>query len=127
MLPSEDPAPSKIYVEDTSNATALIQALKQDTTLPVVPIAAKGNKESRVEGVTGVIEPKKIFLPNEALWLLEFERELLAFPAGKNDDMVDAFTLALSRAVTLNTSRLPWGVIHNQPARFGRPPTHSKY
>ena len=29
--------------------------------------------------------------------VVDFERELLSFPAGKHDDMVDAFTLALSQ------------------------------
>ncbi|HEV3091296.1 MAG TPA: phage terminase large subunit [Candidatus Cybelea sp.] len=93
----DTPAPSTIYVEDTSNATALIQALKQETRLPIVPVTAKGSKESRVEGITGLLEAKKVFFPNEAPWLLDFERELLSFPAGKHDDMVDALVLALSQ------------------------------
>jgi predicted phage terminase large subunit-like protein len=122
FLPSETPPPSKIYVEDTSNATALIQALKQKTTLPIIPVAAKGSKESRVEGVTGTLEAKKVFLPKEAPWLLDFEREILAFPAGKNDDQVDAFVGALSQAVTLNSRGLYWGVARNRPVRFGLSP-----
>lgn len=97
QLEDEDPKPSAIYIEDTSNATALIQQLKQETRLPIVPVAAKGSKESRVEGVTGTLEAKRVYLPLEAPWLLDFERELLAFPAGKHDDQVDAFTLALSQ------------------------------
>lgn len=73
---------------------ALIQALKAETRLPIVPVPAKGSKESRVEGVTGVLEAKKVFLPKEAPWLLDFERELLSFPPGRHDDQVDAFVLA---------------------------------
>lgn len=96
-LKDEDPAPSTIYVEDTSNAVALIQAVKSSTRMPIVPVAAKGSKESRAEGVTGILEAKKVFLPKEAPWLLDFERELLAFPAGKHDDQVDAFVGALSQ------------------------------
>jgi predicted phage terminase large subunit-like protein len=96
-LKDETPAPSTIYVEDTSNATALIQALKQETRLPIVPVTAKGSKESRVEGITGLLEAKKVLLPNEAPWLLDFERELLSFPAGKHDDMVDALALGLAQ------------------------------
>ena len=96
-LKDEDPAPSTIYVEDTSNATALIQALKSETRMPIVAVPAKGVKKSRVEGVTGILEAKKVFLPKEAPWLLDFERELLAFPAGKHDDQVDAFVGALSQ------------------------------
>lgn len=93
----EGRAPSAIYVEDTSNAVSLIQQLKQETTLPIVPVAPKGSKESRVEGITGMLEAKRVFLPNEAPWLLDFERELLSFPLARHDDMVDALTLALSR------------------------------
>jgi predicted phage terminase large subunit-like protein len=96
-LKDEDPAPSTIYVEDTSNAVALIQAVKSETRMPIVAVQAKGSKESRAEGITGILEAQKVFLPKEAPWLLDFERELLAFPAGKHDDMVDAFVGALSK------------------------------
>lgn len=101
-LEVEHPAPSVIYIEDTSNAVALIQQLRQETALPVVPISAKGSKESRVEGITGTLEAKRVFLPNEAPWLLDFERELLSFPLARHDDMVDAFTLALSQMIVRN-------------------------
>jgi predicted phage terminase large subunit-like protein len=96
-LQSEDPRPSAIYVEGASNGVALIQQLTEETALPIIPIVPKGSKESRVEGITGTLEAKRVFLPNDAPWLLDFERELLSFPAGKHDDMVDAFTLALSQ------------------------------
>jgi phage terminase large subunit-like protein len=42
MLSDEDPKPSAIYVEEASNAVALIQALKQETRMPVVPVTGKG-------------------------------------------------------------------------------------
>jgi predicted phage terminase large subunit-like protein len=96
-LETEHQTPSAIYVEDTSNAVALVQQLRQDTTLPIVPVAPKGSKESRVEGITGTLEAKRVFLPKEAPWLLDFERELLSFPLARHDDMVDAFTLGLSQ------------------------------
>jgi predicted phage terminase large subunit-like protein len=96
-LKDEMPTPSAIYVEDASNATALIQALRNETRAPIVPVTAKGTKESRVEGITGTLEAKKVLLPKEAPWLFDFERELLSFPTGKHDDMVDAFALALSQ------------------------------
>jgi predicted phage terminase large subunit-like protein len=107
-LGDETPKPSAIYVEDASNATALIQALKRDAHLPIVPVAAKGSKMSRVEGITGTLEAKKVFLPKEAPWLLDFERELLSFPSGKHDDMVDALTLALSRLTGRNLPANWW-------------------
>jgi hypothetical protein len=35
----------------------------------------------------------KVYLPTKAPWLAEFTAEMLTFPAGKHDDMVDAFGL----------------------------------
>jgi len=96
-LHDEGPKPSAVYVEDASNAVALIQALKLESHMPIVPVIAKGSKISRVEGITGILEAKKVYLPKEASWLLDFERELLSFDAGRFDDQVDAFTLALAQ------------------------------
>lgn len=47
------------------------------------------------------------FLLNEAPWLLEFERELFASPAGRRDDQVDAFALALRQATKRDTLSWP--------------------
>lgn len=99
-LENEDPQPSAIYVEDTSNAVALIQQLRDETTLPIVPVAAKGSKESRVEGITGTLEAKRVFIPREAPFLTELERQLLSFPLGRRDDILDSFTLALSQVTS---------------------------
>lgn len=107
-LGDETPKPSAIYVEDASNATALIQALKREAHLPIVPVTAKGSKVSRVEGITGTLEAKKVFIPKEAPWLIDFERELLSFPASKHDDMVDALTLALSQLTGRNLPSNWW-------------------
>jgi predicted phage terminase large subunit-like protein len=96
---NEQTKPRAIYVEDTSNATALIQALKAESHLPIVPIKAVKSKIARVEGVTGLMEAGKVRLPREAPWLVDFERELFAFPNSKHDDMVDALVLVLSQHV----------------------------
>jgi phage terminase large subunit-like protein len=37
-------------------------------------------------------------LAKRASWLDEFRREILAFPAGRYNDQVDAFSQALNRA-----------------------------
>jgi predicted phage terminase large subunit-like protein len=89
--------PSAIYAEDTSNATALIQELSRESHLPVVAVKAVGSKESRVESVSGTIEAGKVYLPTSAPWLADFENEAAEFPVGDHDDMVDAFTMALSQ------------------------------
>jgi len=90
---------SAVYVEDASSGQALIQTLKTQSHLPIIPVKANASKIARVEGVTGTLEAGKVRLPKEAPWLLEFERELFAFPGGKHDDMVDAFVMGLSQNI----------------------------
>lgn len=95
MLETEDPAPAVLYAESSSNALPMIQALRE-TRMPIVPVTAKGSKESRIESCTGVLEAKRVFLPKEAPWLLDFERELFAWPQVQHDDQIDALALALN-------------------------------
>lgn len=96
LLETEDPTPAVLYSEDTSNAQAMNQSLKRETRLPIVPVIAKGSKESRIESITGTLEAKRVFLPREAPWLLDFERELFAWPQVQHDDQIDCLALALN-------------------------------
>ena len=48
------------------------------------------------------MESGDILFRKDAPWLADLERELLTFPVGKNDDMVDALGLAAS---TLSAKR----------------------
>ena len=48
------------------------------------------------------MESGDILFKKGAFWLADLERELLTFPVGKNDDMVDALGLAAS---TLSAKR----------------------
>ncbi len=107
-LEDEDPKPSVVYVEDASNATAMLQVLKTSSRIPVVGVTAKGSKLSRVEACTGVFESKKVFFPHEAPWLLTLEGQLLGFPGAKRDDAVDALCLGLSQVSNRKMSKNFW-------------------
>jgi hypothetical protein len=48
---------------------------------------------TRLSRQQGRFEAGRILLPKEALWLADFENELLAFPYGRYDDQVDALLL----------------------------------
>ena len=47
---------------------------------------------------TARIEARSVSLPRRAGWLDEFRREVLAFPAGRYSDQVDALSQALNHA-----------------------------
>ncbi|HEY2474098.1 MAG TPA: phage terminase large subunit [Candidatus Cybelea sp.] len=91
--------PQSCLVEDTANGIGCIQLLRRSTTLPIVPIKPLKSKISRVEGILGVFESRRVHFPTDAPWLADLERELLTFPAcsGGHDDCVDALTMALAR------------------------------
>src|SRR5262249_37384689 len=69
----------------------------RDGILPVIPIAAHTDKRVRASRVEPILESGLFYLPETAPWLDDFKRELLAFPAGHNDDQVDAVVYALTR------------------------------
>lgn len=96
LLETEEPAPTALYSEDSSNAQAMNQLLRRESRLAVIPVVAKGSKESRIESITGTLEAKRVFLPREAPWLLDFERELFAWPQVSHDDQIDCLALALN-------------------------------
>ena len=83
---------SPILIEQAALGNGLIQTLRQETRLNVLAVPPKYDKETRVAQVTPLIEAGRIFLPEEAPWLAEFEKEILTFPHGKYDDQVDSLT-----------------------------------
>ena len=79
-----------VMIEDTSTGMGLIQLLRQQTNLSVIGRQPTGDKVTRVLRQQAKFEAGQVLLPMEAPWLADFERELLGFPNGKNDDQVDA-------------------------------------
>jgi predicted phage terminase large subunit-like protein len=84
-----------IIVEDTSSGMSLIQLLREHRSINVIGRRPKDDKETRMVRQQGRFEAGRILLPNQAPWLAEFEKELLAFPHGRHDDQVDTLLLAL--------------------------------
>ncbi len=87
--------PDAILVEDKASGQSLLQDLKQDTSLPLIPIMPKQDKLTRFAAVTPLIEAGRLVLPKQANWLADFENELLTFPASSHDDQVDALSQLL--------------------------------
>ena len=85
-----------VLIEDKANGPAVIDVLK--TQVPgLKPIEPDGSKLARAHSVTHVWEAGNIYLPHPDVcpWVKALISELTAFPAGANDDQVDALTQAL--------------------------------
>jgi predicted phage terminase large subunit-like protein len=85
----------EVLVEDTASGMGLIDILRAESRLSVLGMHPKDNKVTRLQRHQAKFECGQLWLPKEAPWCAEFERELLAFPNGKYDDQVDALLLLL--------------------------------
>jgi len=96
---------SIILVEDKGSGTQLLQSLRGKSRAPMIPIQpGTDSKEFRFDSCTPMFESGRVFLPEHALWLPDYEKELLAFPVGKHDDQVDSTSQYLNWAASKRTA-----------------------
>jgi len=88
--------PHAILIEDRASGQSLIQELKQDSALPILPVRVDSDKIARAQAVTPLIEAGKVFLPEGAPWREGYIDELSAFPFAPHDDYVDSTVQALN-------------------------------
>jgi predicted phage terminase large subunit-like protein len=89
-------SPHYVLIEDAASGQSLIQSLKAETRLPILPIRPQGDKIARASAVSPLAESGRVFLPESAPWLAPFVDEACSFPAAPHDDQVDALTQGLS-------------------------------
>lgn len=87
--------PERIFIEHKASGHSLVQQLRRDTKLPIVPVKAVTDKAVRVHSISGIVEAGKVFLPARAPWLSEFLHEVCSFPSARLNDITDAFAHGL--------------------------------
>jgi predicted phage terminase large subunit-like protein len=105
--------PSRVFVEDAASGQSLVQSLRRETSLPVIPVRVDADKVSRANAVTGIMEAGRVKIPNEGEWLNPFLDEMGLFPNGAHDDQVDAFVGCLRQAVSYGLSRQQGPQVHD--------------
>lgn len=85
--------PTDVRVESKAYAAKVIAQLVRKG-LPVVPLEADTDKVTRALGAVPRYEAHAVYHRAGADWLDAYERELLMFPNGRNDDQVDMFSYA---------------------------------
>lgn len=108
--------PCAIFIEDSSNGTAVVQELRRTTALPIIPVRPhstastsdsmmetvwRGSKEVRASAVSHLFESGRVFIRENATWTKDFITEMTRFPAGRHDDQVDAVVLGLAKLSAL--------------------------
>ena len=99
----------KVYVEDKSSGTSLIQNIQRKQRIPIEGVQVDTDKYTRVLGVQGYIESGYIYLPNDAEWIEDFIKECEAFTATdshKHDDQLDAMVMAIAELMGGGVSML---------------------
>jgi predicted phage terminase large subunit-like protein len=89
-------SPHAVLVEDKASGQSLIQELRRDTILSIVPIKVDTDKVARAFAVTPLVESGRVFLPEGAYWIADFVSSLGTFPNAAHDDDVDSTTQALA-------------------------------
>jgi predicted phage terminase large subunit-like protein len=89
--------PHEILIEDKASGQSLIQELRRETRLPIIPVQVDTDKVARANASTGVLEAGKFYLPEKGDWVLDFIDTCATFPNGAHDDDVDTLTQFLSR------------------------------
>jgi predicted phage terminase large subunit-like protein len=86
-----------LLIENKGSGMPLIQDLKRDN-IHAIAVEPKDDKLIRMNAQTARIEAGSVHLPERAHWLDEFRKEVLAFPASRHNDQIDAFSQALDHA-----------------------------
>ncbi|MDD5347854.1 MAG: phage terminase large subunit, partial [Candidatus Omnitrophica bacterium] len=87
--------PRMVGIEKVAYQRALVHFLmkempKRNMFFPVFELAAEKQKELRIKALQPRFKAHTVWLPEHAPWLTEMESELLMFPKGLHDDLIDA-------------------------------------
>lgn len=88
-----------IVIEASSAGIAIIQTLRRETTLPIIPVAVHDHKTTRAEAVVPLIQTGRCKWLKGSPWLPAYINELCSFPTATHDDQVDTTSLALQHFI----------------------------
>ena len=103
-----------MYIEDKASGQSLIQEMKRESGVSVIPYKVNTDKVARTNTILPLIEGGRVFIPEEAPWLDAFIDESVSFPNGNHDDQVDAMTIALDVLSRTAVSPDAWEM-HSNP------------
>lgn len=114
-----------MYIEDKASGQSLIQELKRESGLAVIPYKVVHDKVARVNAILPLIEGGRVFLPEQSDWLDDFIDECVTFPGGNHDDQVDAVTMAIDVLSRTSVSPDAWALSADPTQSLNHQPQNS--
>lgn len=102
-----------VCVEKVGFQTSVIQYLRRRGLCAFKAIDTRVDKETRAMSLAVRYQDGQVVHPPAAPWLDDYEAELLSFPNGEHDDMVDAVCYAVDE-LTLNPISRPTEVAYHE-------------
>lgn len=87
--------PNYLVIEDKSTGQSLLQELPNLMNYPCLPFEPELDKVARFAAEMAAVESGRLWLPQDADWLPEFEGEIFTFPASDYKDQADATSMML--------------------------------
>ena len=95
---------NNILIEEKANGNAILDLLKKKIS-GMIPIKPEASKDERLHLVAPFFEAGNVYLPMNHPKIKIIVEELTSFPSSINDDIVDAFSMGLSRFTKLKGLR----------------------
>lgn len=115
--------PRQIYVEGVQGQYYLIQDLTNGDwpggiCMNVEEIEGKQIQmgKNRIYNFQPFFEQKKILVPQDAPWWVDFQDEMVTFPRGKHDDMLDCGGYAAMNHIKIKRSSIDYDEIMSAPS-----------
>ena len=96
-----------VLIEDKANGPAILDVLREDPDLWLLPVDPRGGKFARASAVSPAIESGHVFLPRSAPWVEEYVNQWSQFPNAAHDDLVDSSSQALTYLFGVPQTREP--------------------
>ena len=95
-LKKKHPQIGMLLIEDKANGSAIISTLRHEI-MGIVPVEPLGSKESRAYAIQPFVMAGNVYLPEGLQSTEEYIDQMVRFPKGSHDDMVDMTSQALVR------------------------------
>lgn len=98
--------PEMVVIEDANEGNSVYQHLVVKERMPLVQETPEHDKEFRAIAFSNAYRRRSVWHPTGERWVRAWEAELMAFPEGAHDDMLDAGVHVYNRSVGAGGPRL---------------------